>query len=348
MKKFIHKTSFFIFPFSLAYFFCLIFYSYTESPDLLRLGLIPNLYKNYQQQFTLTQNIKYETLSNHTKKKYTILTIGDSFSEQGGLGYKNFLAEDFSVLHIDRFISANQIQTLINFSNGDFFDTFDIEYVILQNVERHVTEHIKNFKLNDKITLREIDSLIQMEKKKRGENKKEYQNQFFSRTTIEFPFYSFPMFFLHRNYLSNNSVYNVDINSSSLFSNNSNKLLFYKIDLINTKKNNNIKNIDSLNIILNAISQKLSQKNITLIFLPCPDKYDFYYEFITDKKLLTRPLFFNLLKDGKKEYIYIDSKEILTSQIKKKKDLYFYDDTHWSPIGAEIIANKIKEIISSR
>jgi hypothetical protein len=42
------------------------------------------------------------------------------------------LAGDFNILHIDRFISGNQIQKFIELCNGNFFDTYKVQYVILQ------------------------------------------------------------------------------------------------------------------------------------------------------------------------------------------------------------------------
>ena len=344
MRKFIYKTSFFFAPFILLYFISIILYSDTESPDLLRIGYIPNIYNGYRTKFQLSINEKFDKLSNTKKNKYKILTIGDSFSEQAGFGYKNILANDFSVLHVDRFISNNQIQTLINLANGDFFDTYNVEYVILQNVERNIINNTKNIRINDKIMLCEIDSLIFNHKIKEVD----YSYNFFSKATVKFPLYHIPKFFFQKNYLSNETVYNIELNTHSLFSNNSNKLLFYHKELKSTDKNNVKENIESLNILLNTIDQKLRQRNIKLIVLPTPDKYDLYYDYITEKKDLTKPIFFNLLKAKTKDYIYIDAKEILASKIKYEQDIYFYDDTHWSPVASKIIADNIKsEIVES-
>jgi hypothetical protein len=338
MKRFIYKTSFFLIPIILMYFISLVFYSATESPDLLRLGCIPNIYKNYRAKFSLTEEIKYDDLSNPKSSKYKILTIGDSFSEQAGLGYKNILANNFSVLHVDRFISNNQIQTLINFTNGNFFDHYNVEYVILQNVERHFIDNAKNIHLNEKIMVNEIDSIILNRKIKQ----EKYLYNFFAKTTIKFPLYNFPKFFLQKNYLANKNVYNVELNTPLLFSNKSSKLLFYHKDLKSTEENNNPRNIDSLNAVLNTITLKLRQRNIKLIVLPSPDKYDLYYDYIAEKKGFTKPIFFDLMKAQKKDYIYIDSKAVLKANIKSKQDIYYYDDTHWSPVASKIIANKIK------
>ena len=338
MKRFIFKTSFFLIPFALLYFITLFFYSDTESPDLIRMGYIPNIYKNYRAKFSLNVDEKFEKLSNHKKKSYKVMTIGNSFSEQAGFGYKNMLADHFSVLHLDRIFSENPIQTLIYFANGDFFDNYNVEYVILQNVERQIVERINNIELKDKLMLSQIDSTILNHKIKN----EDCSYKFFSTNTVEFPLHYLPKFFFKKNYLSNKKTYNVELNTTSLFSNKSSKLLFFSQDIRNVEKNNTKEKVDSLNWVLNIIALKLRQKNIKLIVLPSPDKYDFYYDYIAEKKEFKKPIFFDLMKAEKKEYIYIDSKEILTSNLKKEQDIYFYDDTHWSPIASKIIVDRIK------
>lgn len=341
MKRFIYKTSFFVGPFMILYFVSLTYYSHTETPDLLRMGSIPNMYKDFSQTLMPAKTGKVDLLSKTKKRKYEILTIGDSFSDQEGLGYNDLLSNDFSVLHVDRFISKNQLQTLINLTNGDFFETYDIEYVILQNVERHVIENSKNIRLNDKILLSQIDTLVKNHKVKKGT----FKNNFFSKMTLKFPFYHLPKFIFQKNYLANGSVYNLHLNTNSLFRNHSDHLLFYYLDLESTHINNIKSNIDTLNMLLNGISENLLAKNIKLIVLPAPDKYDFYYSYISDKKNYPKPIFFDLMNSVEKKYIYIDSKKILTS--KMQKDMYFYEESHWSPIAAKILADEIKVKINA-
>ena len=344
MKKFILKTAFFVAPFLVLY---IITYSFStaDAGDLLRLGYLPSTDKNYRQNFTsFNHPIKFTELSKSKEKgkTYTILTIGDSFSEQGESGYQNILAHDFSVLHIDRFISNNQIQKLIELSNGNFFDTCKVQYVILQCVERNLPDNIQNTDQHARVTSQEIDSVIINHKPQPEQD--EYD--FFSRTTLRFP-YSALKYFTDKNYLANGQVYNFELNTASLFSNHSNKLLFYYDDLSNAPKNNLPETTVKLNQILNRLSEKLKEKNITLIFVPSPDKYDLYYDYIIDKKSLVKPIFFDNFKKLHKEFIYINSKEILAKELNRKKDIYYFDDTHWSPIAASLIAQKIKEAIQT-
>jgi hypothetical protein len=341
MKNFLSKVSLFILPFFILFSITSILYSESESPDLLRLGYIPNVYKNYSYDISFPKIEKYVKLSESKSKKYKILTIGDSFSEQGTLGYKNFLAQDSELLHIDQYISENPIQTLFKLTKGDFFKHYKIQYVILQNVERHLIDNIETIDTTSCLNVKQLDSLISNHKHSKATSKYE----FFSRTTVEFPLYYLPRYLLCENFLSNEQVYNYKLNKNDLFSNNADDLLFFNLDVVKTIKNNDLTNCQRLNALLNKLSAELNENNIKLIFLPAPDKYDFYYSFIEEKKKMPEPLFFELFKNLKKEYLYIDAKSVLQSHISVNKDLYYYDDTHWSPIAAKIIAEKIEATI---
>lgn len=342
MKKLILKTLLFTIPFLVLYSITYLFYVKEESPDLLRMGYIPDVDMSSTAISSLKKNEKFELLSKSTKRDFKFLNIGDSFSDRGAIGYNSLLANNFTVLQVDRFIADNQIQTLINMVNGDFFTNYKIDYVILQNVERHLIDNIEKVDLNGKITVHQIDSLIH-----NHHFNEDNHYDFFSKTTIKFPL-NCMKFFYEKNYLSNGLVYNVETNDNTLFDNGSNKLLFFYKDLYRVEKNNVFQNAENLNKILNYISKKLLEKNIHLILLPAPDKYDMYYEYIANKENFIRPIFFSNFKKLEKQYIYIDSKEILSKKIKAQKEIYFFGDTHWSPAGAQIIADEITKVVLTK
>lgn len=348
MKKFILKTSVFIIPFVIMYGITSILYSGAAFPDLLRIGFLPDVNNNFKQDLSDNTPKNFEDLSTATKNSYDILSIGDSFSEQAGAGYQNKLTDEFTVLHIDRSISKNQLQTLINMINGDFFETYQFKFVILEHVERDLMHNIENLVWTDEFKT----SSLERSKEDTEENnvkapEKEYKYKFFSRATVKFPFYLLPKFYLDKNYESNKMVYNVDLNTRSLFSNHSNKLLFLSNDIAFSGKNNDQNYVNSLNDVLNEIASKLNKKGVHLIFLPAPDKYDMYYDYIEDKKEFPKPIFFDLMKNVEKNYIYIDSKAILSSQLHKTQDLYYYGDSHWTPLSAGFIAEDIRKKIKS-
>ncbi|MFC0777324.1 hypothetical protein [Flavobacterium sp. HJSW_4] len=340
MKKFILKTLPFILPFFILYLISFLFYSDKENPDLLRLGYIPNMDKGYMGILDSNKKVKLESLSKTKSKEFKILTIGDSFSNRDSIGYNDILAENFSVLNADNFKAENQIQAIFKLINGDFFSTYKIDYVILQNIERNIIYNAESADLNRKMAISEIYALNK-------DNHLRHQNhdyELFSKTTLKFPF-SLLKFFINKNYLSNNKVFNLELNDNNLFSNNSNKLLFLNRDLYSLERNNSLNKVEKLNDRLNFLAKKLEQKNVKLIVLPAPDKYDMYYSYIADKTNFTKPIFFENLKKLKKDYIYIDSKELLSKNMESKKDMYYFADTHWSPVAAKLIADEIKERI---
>ncbi len=342
MKRFILKSVLFVMPFALCFAITSLYYSDSEAPDLLRLGLLPKSHEKSSPTFDLNKKELFDRVSSSSNKNYEILTIGDSFSEQAGYGYKNYLAEKFSVLHVDRFISKNQFQTLIDLINGGFFTNRKIRYVVLQGVERQIIKNTININYKSEITSKTLDSVITNQ----SVNNTDYSYKAFSPITLKFPIYFLPRYILDRNYLSNNSVYNVETTTTSLFSNSPNKLLFYKEDLYSVKTNNEDQNVKRLNDVVNYISDRLKENDIKLIFLPSPDKYDFYYDYIKNKDGFSKPLFFEKLEGLQKNYIYVDSKEILSQS--SEKDIYFYGDTHWSPVASKIIAAHIISKIANQ
>ncbi|MFA9290424.1 MAG: hypothetical protein ACEQSF_04280, partial [Solirubrobacteraceae bacterium] len=132
-----------------------------------------------------------------------------------------------------------------------------------------------------------------------------------------------------------------------LFSAQGNNILFFKEDLQFAK--NIGKNIDILNSNneINKLQEKLNKKGIKLILLICPDKYDVYYNYFIDKIKYPKPTFFDVYNKLSKKYIYIKSKELISQLAKNQKDVYYFDDTHWSPIAAKRIAKEINETINS-
>tara|TARA_R110002073_G_scaffold108336_5_gene243512 strand:+ start:94015 stop:95055 length:1041 start_codon:yes stop_codon:yes gene_type:complete len=344
MKKFITKTLLFLIPIILLYAFTFNFYTCNKG-DLLRLGYVIDLYPDYRSTFSeeFLKEVKFSKVSeNPQKKNFKFLTIGDSFSEQSEYGYQNYLAKEFDVLHFDRFMSDNQIQTLFHMIKGDFFDHYVPEYVILQNVERNFVSNTKSIDTTKTLTYSNIISII--DSTKVNSKKQNCDFKFLSNRILKFPYLSF-QYFLKEDYIFNDQVIKAKLNRNDLFSINTSELLFFHYDLEMVQQNNNSENVTNLNAVLNRLNTLLNNKGIKLIVLPSPDKYDFYYNFIKNKSLYNAPNFFELLNKTDKEYIYIDSKKNLTKILTSKKDIYFYDDTHWSPWASQSLAKEISAII---
>lgn len=346
MKKFIIKTCFFVVPFLVLYGLNVCFYKKDEG-DLVRLGFLyqnPSPFSQIMKQYTAPPK-KYQLFSEihlDQKIKTDVLTIGDSFSEQGEVGYQNHLAQrGVSVLHIDRFLSEESpIQSLVQFINSDFFDKVETKYVVLQSVERALMTRNTSLSFTESRSLDSLKTQISEYKaKKEKAPATSSKVEFFSDATIKVPLANLQFLFLKRPLHSD--VYKFKSNNHQLFTNNPDNLLFFKDDLKTLKDKNNPENIKALNGNLNKISEILAKKNIKLIVLIAPDKYDLYYPYISNKSKSKEPLFFSNFDKMSKNYIYIPSYERLSQAIKQENDIYFYDDTHWSYKGARLIANEI-------
>ena len=152
MKKFIVKIVLFSLPIAFLYLFTLVFYA-TDKGDLIRVGYIIDK-GDYRSIFKeeLEQNFFYTLLSKtnlNKSKKFTVLTLGDSFSGQKGYGYKNYLAQkNISVLHFDRFLNKNPLETAYGILNGDLLNNIKVEYIIIQSVEREIVNRSKTSTLS--------------------------------------------------------------------------------------------------------------------------------------------------------------------------------------------------------
>ncbi len=353
MRKLLVKTALFIIPFFLIFLFSFKFYT-TEKGDLYRLGYIADV-NNYDAKKVFkseyNRKVKFSLFSNldlNLKQHFNAFTIGDSFSEQGIISYQNYLTDNsnINVLHYDRFLHENPIETLTGFLNGNVLDNLQVDYIILQSVERAFVNRGIAFNKNIKITNDSLMDLISKHKKNALEVVKEKtKDNFFCRETLKLPLYTINYFFDDNAYSS--PTYQVKV-KNNMFSSNNNKLFFFEDDLKILNVNNEFRNINTLNIELNILAKRLKTKGIKLIVLPCPDKLDFYYDNIVNKTKYPRPIFYDFMRKLKKDYIYLDTKQILREKTKNKKDVYFYDDTHWSPISAKIIGKELDSIITKK
>ncbi len=343
MKRFVLQSSLFILPIVIL----LAHISWdSNNGDLIRLGyiydkkdfmnpLIENL--NHKIYFTCVSEVDFEK-----KHHFSVITIGDSFSEQAYYGYKNFVAmnHEINLLHYDRNLHDNPLQTLTGIVNGDLLDSLKIDFVVLELVERACTSWAQNIITTDTIDIKKIQAMISSWRTRPTKNKNPkalFTDKTFKilRSNIQYTQHYKPTY---------SSTYKVPTRES-LFSHPKKQLLFFEGDLDNLVNNNNIDSVRKLNDHLNYLSFKLKEKGKTLVFLPAADKYDFYYEHIAVGQF-PKPQFFDHLEAMQKHYAWINSKDILKGLGSKQKDIYFYGDTHWAPIASMRIAEAIVQTIT--
>lgn len=348
MKKIILRSLWYVIPYMMIYLFSVSYYT-LDSGDLLRLGYVPDFYQSYRQQFAKYDSlpVKFEELQAlPKKKKFKVMLVGDSFSGQRNFGYKNQLAQQVDVLNVTD-ISWNPLEALSMLVNGDFFEHYQTEYIVLESVERSMVERVEKIDRNKTISYAKIEEImlkIQENDKKALEiaktEKKSQQHLFFSNQSLNFLWNSIKYISLANVKLENGV--NKALLNQDLFSVNNQDLVFLDEDIVSTPKNNDPKTAEKLDQILNELSKKLKAKGIQLIYMTAPDKYDIYHDYIIDAENYPRPVFFENFRKTEKNYGYIDAQKLLKDAVdSKKKDIYLFDDSHWSPYAAEIIKDEI-------
>jgi hypothetical protein len=304
--------------------------------DLIRMGYIPNFYNVTENEITSIEDkeIHFDNYYDDTiQKEYDILIIGDSFSENAD-SYTNLLAKKLRVLKIDGRKCNNPIQILSNLINLKFFNKVKVKYVVLESVERYAVQRsvVCDLGLKNK-------DLLGSQKKQKASKKNEHV--FFSNQSLLFGYNSLK-YFLLEDAKFNDQVYSFKLEKKMFNHFKGNSILILNEDLTYTRFNNNLNNIKRFVRVSNYLNEKLKQNNINLIMLICPDKFDLYYDYIANKNNYQKPCFLDTLFNSRINFNLVKSKKILKNRLKQNiKDLYFYDDTHWTskayvPISQEI------------
>ena len=321
--------------------------------DLNRIGKISfsEEYKNFHKS---NDKIYYSDLADINLKDrpdIDILIFGDSFCRLGKNGLPNFLAKESkkTVVNTNFYMIQHPLDGVYQLLNGGFFDSTNVRFVLLQSVVRSWS---KMLSLDENSTLK-FDDLLRkkpyfpMSSYESYEkiNLKNKELNIFNKYKVEFDNSIKYILFNLLYYFDDNafglSPIHVFKLKQNLFSERNNTLLVYGEDITNMK-NFNLNISEQLNEKLNKLAKNLSKKNIKLIYVPTANKYDIYYPYIYQNNKYRKSNFFKLLKEQKKEYIYIDTDELLTNAVRSGEiDLYLADDSHWSYKAAIIVSKNI-------
>ncbi|GHT26579.1 hypothetical protein AGMMS4957_22050 [Bacteroidia bacterium] len=344
MKQFIYKSALFLLPIVVLCGITQIGYS-TGEGDLSRLGYLTKD-TPYWKQFIRNTPVYYDKISelDTTKTmKHSVLTIGDSFSNLfANSNYVNYLAESDSVSVLNFIVTSsyNVFSDLSGFINGDVFDKVSVDYVIVESVERLALSLSQTIDKNWSIQLKDIvrpneEEIITIQ-----------PPQFINKSKLLYPFYLLMRSIAGEGRSLGSQCYQFTLTAPLFSGKRASDLFVYHEDIMLAHQNTQ-EAVETFNEELNVLSALLTKKGIKLIVLPAANKYSVYYEFIQSKEKYLKPQFFDLLKPLDKSYIYIDSHEILgKAAAQGVKDLYFADDTHWSPIGAKLIAEEVARRMS--
>lgn len=273
-----------------------------------------------------------------------LITIGDSFSNGGGGGkypyYQELISSRYkiNVLNLQLIPGMNPIENVLVLLQTPEFEEMKPRYILLQSVERVAVQRFSNeVNWNIEVDEKSIRSLFSQK------SKSEIPPQYFINVAnIKYFIYNLLYNIDDNAYIS--MAYIVDLDTILFSSASGSKLSFYFEDI------NNVALVDSVSIYnlnnnLNILARILDEKGVCLIFMPTVNKLNLYHSHISSKSY-PESTFFERLRKENHDYYFVDTKQILSKALELGiKDIYFSDDTHWSPIGRDLVVEDLKNVI---
>ncbi len=330
MKRFAAKFILFfgVLLFGIAYY---VIYVQSEiSGDLGRLGQIPFGKTNISntQQHKFVSNFSDSIVE--CLPQDTILTIGDSFSQQGIKGYQQMLGNKLSqhIINIPRHNGSPE-QTFIRLINNK--NLLPHSTVIIESVERAFVKRLANLNFEDTAS-------VCIKKNNNTETTQNVSLEDYASWIRLRMGYKNPVSHckLHKDCFSQR-FYSNDLYFYNSEWDNDGDFQFLQLDsVIYTKALAN----------LHLLKQMAETNNITMIYVVAADKYDVYTPYIVDNAYPQNPTM-NYFADLDTTW-FVDTKRLLQPYIEAgMKDVYYVNDTHWSPVGAKIVGEHIATMLSN-
>ena len=249
-------------------------------------------------------------------KDYRIVFIGDSFTNV----YPHYVSKRVNRRAVK--YSASNIdtpeQTFVALCNNNVLMP---QIIVLESVERQFVERLSDLDFSSSVRPVQIKPSNQ-KPEKQTDIATFYKNQI----------------------IDNHAVRHIHLRDS-LFScpNKEKDLYFYHEDLqfpSDEQIQIAISKLDSLFLFA-------KEKHIQLFYVIAADKYDVYQDFAIDNPYSQKTVL-NSFSQFENNPYFVSTRPLLNEKAKKGvTDLYYADDTHWSPVGAKIVAEEIARRIDS-
>lgn len=344
MKKFLIKISYTVLPLWFLLVGIVLYISLYVSPritgDIGNLSFIPfgHEYVDFLSKKTLKDTL-FQTVDS-TKAlqsiRVDVLTIGDSFSQQKNIGYQNYLCtKGLSVANCARNLYSSPIQYAYDLLVSDIIDSTNTQVLVVENVERDFQNAANNFNISKKELLQENPSKIK--KKTSKINMDKPKNEWSLLRARDFLFYRMG---------KNNPIYTAQLDKEYFTSNEPTKLYFYHDDIDSDVKIDKT-NESKIRQTFEALTTKANEKGIELILMIAVDKYDLYQNHIMNNTMPKKTINEDLHKIfGENPNILLTKFYLLPLIENGKKDVFMYNDTHWSYKASKMVANELYQRIA--
>ena len=340
MKKFLIQISYTVLPVWLLLVGLATYLWMTDdnSGDLMRLGLIDSA-PEYSDSIreTLLPEVYYTGLDNDSLLRLDtcdVLVIGDSFSHGGGMGkqgdYVNYLAHDSSrrvvVFTPSDPTLSSPMQVAYDILNLGCIDSTHVKNLVIEEVERYLVDRHCGFVTTHTSIPRPVEA-AEEDAAAPADAPGPLQR------VKDFVFYHL---------FGANPIYTVRLSQPAFSSSEPDKLYFYNEDVqlgFGVTAEQQRKVVDCYDKVI-ALAE---EKGVNLVLLVACDKYDIYQDYV-----VSNPYPAKTLNEDIEQWMaprldrFVLSKRVLHPLIEQGvKDVYLYNDTHWSPSSSGVIASEI-------
>ena len=347
MKKFLTKISYTVLPvwLLLVGLATYLWWTNDNAGDLMRLGMIDSEpeYADSIRSKALQEKFYHGIESDDVLRTTScdVLVIGDSFSHGGGVGkqgdYVNYLAHD-GQLNVVVFTpndpaSDSPVQVAYDVLNLGFVDSSRIKNLVVEEVERYITGRHSNFVTTHQGVSNSRSGTEQADEPADEDPALEKAETGPLMRVKDYIFYHF---------LGSNPIYKAHLSSNMFGGKEPRTLYFYNEDVKG--------GIEVPDEMLNRIGSnyrqlidKAREKGVNLVIVIACDKYDLYQDFIVDNpypaKRLNEEIAHRMARDTAS---FVFAKGVLLPLVEQGvKDVYLFNDTHWSPSSSRIVAREV-------
>ena len=319
----------------------LIWFSWTKeitdprrnAGDLLRIGYILGHVSKHQNVDELPKH--HINTNQYNRQQVDMVTVGDSFSNGGGGShYQDYIAsfQGLTVLNVpaDVFLDGSDpLSTVSKLINSGYLDIIKPKYLLLESVERLSVQRLTNyFSLQPTTTIEEIERSFHTSRPEEKLAKNINSNvTFINNGNWKFIVNNIQYLFIEK--ASGSKVIISKLNRRFFSDGQGDNLIFHDED-IKTCKLTTPDSIAETNRNLNRLGAVLKSKGITLVFMPVVNKLNLYEPYLRQHRY-PKSDFFEQLRKLPKDYLFIDTKEILVRTLENNElDIFHQDDSHWT------------------
>lgn len=341
MRRFLKKVIILVLPIWALFVILSLYILYFVHPhvkgDLFKIGMIESG-EGYDVIETGTEN-KFDVYADNSRLGGAkILTIGDSFFQQGENGIQKYLIQKgFEVKNLKPSnINYNPVLYAYYMLKYRANEISNYNIVIIESAERLLMNRIVEtcFEM-DKDTSE--DSVLKYPFKIDGFDKTEKLHQ---KGTDNSPLMNARNFLLFKMGLGLSPVLSCELNGDLFSSSEPNKLYFYRDDIsngVNLSENEKIQVVK----VFNTIESECKNIGVSFLFIVAVDKYDLYQDFIIDnpypKKSINEDLRVAICDNR-----LVLSKDALYPHVQRgEKDIFYFNDSHWTNRANRILTGYI-------